>query len=449
MSSHRLTLEPPAMARSTVTIQATAVAEPATAAEHAPGRHGARRGRRGQPYGPRQPGRLPAGAAFFLLASVTVFFLAGSAAPTPLYAFYQREWGFSPIITTVVFGVYALAVLTALLLVGSLSDHIGRRPVLLTAIAVQAATMLLFARADSVTILLAARIVQGLATGAAVGAVGAGLVDLHRSRGTLANAVAPITGTATGAIGAGLLVQYLPDPAHLVYLILFGIFIVQWIGVALMAESVTPKPGALATLRPRLSVPRSVRGPVLAAIPALIAVWSLASFYGSLGPALVGQLAGSGSAVLGALALFVLAATGAVTVLVLRAAPPRLIMLLGMAALLAGVGLTLLAITISSVTVFLAGTAVAGVGFGGGFQGAIRTVLPLAAAHERAGVLSTMFVVSYLALGLPAVIAGYVVVHGGGLLTSAREYAVAVMVLAALAIAGLARRQPAPVPAVR
>ena len=196
MSSHRLTLEPPAMARSTVTIQATAVAEPATAAEHAPGRHGARRGRRGQPYGPRQPGRLPAGAAFFLLASVTVFFLAGSAAPTPLYAFYQREWGFSPIITTVVFGVYALAVLTALLLVGSLSDHIGRRPVLLTAIAVQAATMLLFARADSVTILLAARIVQGLATGAAVGAVGAGLVDLHRSRGTLANAVAPITATA-------------------------------------------------------------------------------------------------------------------------------------------------------------------------------------------------------------------------------------------------------------
>jgi hypothetical protein len=281
--------------------------------------------------------------------------------------------------------------------------------------------------------------VQGLATGAAVGAVGAGLVDLHRSRGTLANAVAPVTGTATGAIGAGLLVQYLPDPAHLVYLILFGIFIVQWVGVALMAESATPTPGALAALRPRLSVPRSVRGPVLAAIPALIAVWSLASFYGSLGPALVGRLAGSGSAVLGGLALFVLAATGAVTVLVLRAAPPRLIMLLGMAALLAGVGMTVLAMTASSVALFLAGTAVAGVGFGGGFQGAIRTVLPLAAAHERAGVLSTMFVVSYLALGLPAVIAGYVVVHGGGLLTSAREYAVAVMILAALAILGLAR----------
>jgi predicted MFS family arabinose efflux permease len=421
MPSQRLTYEPTAV---------TAAARPG----QRPGAEPAA-GRRFQ---------LPAGAAFLLLASISVFFLAGSAAPTPLYALYQREWGFSPITTTIVFGVYAVAVLVALLIVGSLSDHIGRRPVLLTAIAVQAATMVLFATADNVPTLLAARVVQGLATGAALGAVGAGLVDLHRSRGTMANAVAPITGTATGAIGAGLLVQYLPDPARLVYLVLLGIFILQWAGVALMAESATPKPGALTALRPQVSVPVSVRGPVLAAIPALIAVWSLASFYGSLGPALVGQLAGSESAVLGGLALFILAATGAVTVLVLRAAPPRRLMLLGMMTLMAGVGITLLAITVSSVGVLLAGTAVAGVGFGAGFQGAIRTVLPLAAAHERAGVLSTMFVVSYLALGLPGVIAGYVVVHGGGLLTSAREYAVAVMVLAALAILGLVRRPRRP-----
>ncbi|HEY3978684.1 MAG TPA: MFS transporter [Streptosporangiaceae bacterium] len=420
MSSPRLTYEP---ARE---------ASPARPAGRLPRHAAARpRGRRFQ---------LPARGAFLLQASITVFFLAGSAAPTPLYALYQREWGFSPITTTVVFGVYAVAVLVALLVVGSLSDHIGRRPVLLAAIAVQAATMVLYATASSVPALLAARVIQGLATGAAVGAVGAGLVDLHRSRGTVANAVAPVTGTATGAIGAGLLVQYLPDPAHLVYLVLLGIFVVQWIGVALMAESATPKPGALSALRPRISVPAALRGPVLAAIPALIAVWSLASFYGSLGPALIGRLAGSQSAVLGGLALAVLAGAGAVSILAVRAAPARLMLLLGMTALLAGVGVTLLAVAISSVGVLLAGTTVAGMGFGAGFQGAIRTVLPLAAAHERAGVLSTLFVVSYLGLGLPGVIAGYLVVHGGGLLASTRQYAVAVMILAALAILGLARR---------
>src|SRR4249919_758365 len=94
----------------------------------------------------RRP-RLPEGVAFYLLASIVVFFLAGSSAPTPLYSTYAAEWGFSSITTTVVFGVYALAVLAALLVFGSLSDHIGRRPVLLTAIGVQVAAMLVFVTA--------------------------------------------------------------------------------------------------------------------------------------------------------------------------------------------------------------------------------------------------------------------------------------------------------------
>jgi len=104
------------------------------------------------------------------------------------------------------------------------------------------------------------------------------------------------------------------------------------------------------------------------------------------------------------------------------------------------VAITLLAIARSSTGTFFVGTAIAGVGFGGGFQGAIRTVLPLAAPHERAGILSIVYVISYLALGLPAVIAGVLTVHGGGVLTTAREYGAAVMVLSVLALAGQARR---------
>src|SRR5690349_7405245 len=129
--------------------------------------------------------RLPTRVAFALLASIVLVFLASSSAPTPLYAVYQREWHFSPITTTVVFGVYAIAVLVALLVVGSLSDHIGRRPVLLVAIAVQAATMWIFATADGVPQLAVARVVQGLSTGAALGAIGAGLLDLDKARGAV------------------------------------------------------------------------------------------------------------------------------------------------------------------------------------------------------------------------------------------------------------------------
>jgi len=136
-------------------------------------------------------GYLSRNAAFYLLASITVSFLAGSSAPTPLYGLYQAQWGFSPIMVTVIFGIYALAVLVALLFAGRLSDHVGRRPVLMVATAVQAATMVLFATASGVGELMLARVIQGLATGAAVGAVGAGMIDLYKERGATANAVAP------------------------------------------------------------------------------------------------------------------------------------------------------------------------------------------------------------------------------------------------------------------
>lgn len=383
--------------------------------------------------------RLPATAAFYLQASIVVFFLASSSAPTPLYALYQSRWGFSSITVTVIFGVYALAVLAALLTMGSLSDHVGRRPVLLSALILQAGAMVVFVTADGVSALLVARVVQGLATGGAIGAIGAGMVDLDRERGTIANAVAPATGTAVGGVIAGVLVQYLPAPTRLVYLLLLGVFVTQAAGVIAMPETSPRVGGAIASLRPHFTLPVSARGPMLAAAPVLIAVWSLAGFYGSLGPSLVGRIAASDSPVLGGLALFVLTGTGAATVLLARNLPAKTMMLAGCASLLVGAGITLLAVSDSSVWLFFLGTAVAGAGFGGGFQGAIRTVLPLATANERAGVLSVIFLVSYLALGVPGVIAGVLTVDGGGLITTAQQYVVAIMALAAVASVALIR----------
>ncbi len=383
---------------------------------------------------------LPTSVAFYLQASIVVFFLAGSSAPTPLYAVYQSEWGFSPITTTVVFGIYAVAVLIALLTVGSLSDHVGRRRVLLVAIAAQALVMLALATAGGVDELLVIRVVQGLSTGAAVAAVGAGMLDLDKAKGTIANSVAAPIGTAVGGLASGLLVQFLPAPTHLVYLALFGIFVVQGVGVAFMTETASLRPGALGSLRVNLTVPAAVRRPLLLAAPALIAVWSLAGFYGALGPAIVHSMIGHNSFVLGGLALAVLAGTGALAVLALRDAAPQVVMQLGVTALVVGVSITLMAIGSASITGFFAGTVVAGVGFGAGFQGAVRSVIPLAGPHERAGVLSIVYVISYLAMGLLAVIAGILVVHGGGLLATAREYSVTVIVLGALAGLGLLRR---------
>jgi MFS family permease len=353
----------------------------------------------------RRGGRISGMPALVLLASLIVSLLAASGAPTPLYAIYQQRWGFSPITTTIVFGVYALAVLASLLTLGRLSDYLGRRPVLVGALAVQVVSLAVFATADGVGALLLARVIQGLATGAALGAIGAGMLDINRERGALANAMAPGMGTGSGALLSALLVRYLPAPDHLVYLVLIGVIIAQAAGVALLRETV-----------PRSSLPATV---------------------------LVASLTGSQSLVLGGVSLVVLTVPAAASVYLLRNAPARRVMLIGIAALVIGVAITLVALGTGSAGLFFAGTAVSGVGFGSGFQGGIRTVVPLAAPDERAGVLSLVFTVSYLGMGVPAVAAGFLAVHGAGLTGAARDYGAALIVLAALALAALSRTRRA------
>ena len=383
--------------------------------------------------------RVAGRPALYLLASLVVSLLAGSAAPTPLYAIYQRQWGFSPITTTIVFGVYAVAVLAALLALGRLSDSVGRKPVLLAALGVQVASMLVFATAGGVGELMAARVIQGLATGAALGAIGAGMLDVDRERGALANALSPGLGTGSGALVSALFVQFLPAPTHLIYCALIGVFAAQAIGVALLRETVTRVPVTPSVFVPEIRLPRAVRGPVLAAAPVLFAVWALAGLYAALGPALVQSLTGSASVVLGAASLTALTVTAVSSVYLLRKVYARTVLVTGIAALVVGVAITLIALGVGSVGLFFAGTAVSGIGFGAGFQGGIRTVVPQAAPHERAGVLSLLFVVSYLGMGVPAVAAGFGATDGLGLLGSARDYGIALILLAGLALVSLRR----------
>ena len=380
--------------------------------------------------------------AFYLQASMTTSFLAGSSAPTPLYRIYQAAWGFSPIMITLIFGIYAIAVLGSLLVAGRLSDFVGRRRVLFFAALGQIAAIAIFATADGVNALLVARVLQGLAAGAAVAAVGAGLLDLDKQRGTIANAIAPLLGTGLGGVIGGLFVHFLPAPTHLVYVFLGAVFVLQAIGVARMADTVAPRAGALKSLKPQFNLPVAVREPLLLTVPVLIAAWSLGGFYASLGPTLVRSLAGSESVLLGGLAIFVLAVTGAIAVLAMHNQAARTMMSVGAGLLVLGVAVSLAAVAWHALGLFFIGTAIAGAGFGPSFQGAVRMVVPLAGPRERAGVLAIVFVISYLALGVPAIGAGWLVAHTGNIAATARDFGVTVMLLATLALIGTQARWP-------
>jgi MFS family permease len=392
----------------------------------------------GQPSPARVAG-IHRSALFRLVlpASMVVSFLAASSVPTPLYATYARRFHFSPITTTVIFGAYAIAVLAALLILGRVSDHLGRRPVLLVALAVQIGAAVVLTTASGVDALLIGRVLQGVATGASLGALGATLLDVDPARGALANSAMPGIGTGLGSLVSGLLVQYIPAPTRVVYLMLIAVFIAQAVGVAVSTEPGRRKPGLRSAVVPKLAVPRGIRGPVLAAAPILFAVWALSGLYGSLGPALARHLTGSTSALIGGLPFFLLAVISSLTAITLSRVPPRAVMLCGIAGTMVAAAGTLAAVELSSLIGFFASVAIAGVGFGAGLQGAFRTVIPLTPPHDRAGVLSVLYVVSYCGMGIPAIVAGVLVVNGGGLISSARDYAFFLIALAIAALAGL------------
>ncbi|MFE4959411.1 MFS transporter [Streptomyces sp. NPDC056653] len=394
--------------------------------------------------------RVPRPVGFWLLAVTLFAILAAASAPSPLYVVYQHRWGFSPIALTTIFAVYALALLVALLIVGGLSDYIGRRPVLAAALIVEAASMVVFLTADGVGPLLVARTVQGLATGAAAGAISAGLLDLQPSPtshlGPLLSSVAPAAGLAVGALGAGLLVQYAPAPTMLVFVLLIAVFLLLAVAVFFLPEPVTPRPGAWASLRPRVAVPPQARKAFMAATPSLVATWAMGGLYLALGPSVAAGVLHIGSHLVGGLVVTTLFGTGAVASLLVGDLAPKRVMAAGSVALAAGTGLTLLALVGPSTPLFFVGTALAGAGFGSSFLGTFRSLASLVGPTERADLFASVYIVSYLAFSVPAVLAG-LAVPSLGLRTATMVYGAVVIVLALLAAApGTAVRRPAPMP---
>ncbi|WP_280337486.1 MFS transporter [Salinicola acroporae] len=213
-----------------------------------------------------------------------VTFLAASSAPTPLYRIYQTSWHFSTTWLTLVFASYVFALLLALLVTGSLSDYIGRRPVVAIAIVVEILSLLLFVVADGLVWVLAARILQGLATGIVTSALAAAMLDSDHHRGPVLASIAPLSGMGIGALFAGLLVTYAPAPMRMVYLVLIVLLVVMGTCLRRIPESVTPRPGVLAALRPRATIPPSVRGPLFRVVPAVVSSWALGASRFRWGP---------------------------------------------------------------------------------------------------------------------------------------------------------------------
>ena len=375
-------------------------------------------------------------SSLVFLAFTLLTFLAASSAPTPLYHLYQEGLHFSAGMLTLIFGVYAISLLAALLTVGSLSDHLGRKPVIFAALVLDMLAMLLFINEGSVAWLIAARTLQGFATGMATAVLGAALLDTDRQQGPLVNSVAPLLGMACGAMGSSLLVEFAPLPTQLIYWTLFALMLVQAIYVWRLPETVSRIPGALASLRPTLHVPPQARRALWLSLPVDVAVWAMGGFYLSLAPSLVRAATGSTSNLIGGGLVAVLTLSGALMIFSLRNRPADKVLRLGAGLLAVGVALILTAVHSASLPLFFIATLIAGSGFGAGFLGALRSVVPLALPHERAGLMSAFYVLSYLAFCLPSLLAGNLI-RSFGLIATTDGYGVVLILLALSALVGL------------
>ena len=364
-----------------------------------------------------------------------MFFAAG--APTPLYGVYQAQLRFSATTLTAIFAIYALVLLLTLLVFGSVSDYLGRRPVILAALVVTAGACAVFLAANSAGLLFAARALQGVAVGIAIGALGAALIDLQPEGSGLAplvTAAAPALGLGAGALGSSALAQYGPAPTRLVWWLLLGVSVAAAAGILAMPEPGTRRAGVLASLRPRVGVPRQARGTFATAVPCLVAVWALGGLYLSLGPSLAAQVTGSRDLLWGGLLVFLLTGVAAGATVAFRGVTPRTAMLAGCLILLAGLAVTIASIATTAAGAFLAGTAVTGVGFGLALLGVNRTLIPLAPPGQRASLIAAIFIINFLGLSIPVVIAGVATAHFG-LHRTALVYCAAVAALIAIAAA--------------
>ena len=380
----------------------------------------------------------PRQLAFYTL--VVVAFLAASSVPTPLYPLYQANWQFSTPMLTLAFALYMFTLLLALLTTGKLSEYLGRRPVILLGLGIETAAMLCFLVAQDLGILLLARALQGLATGIATSALGAAIIDTDHQRGPILASVAPLVGMGLGALGSGLLVDVAPYPMRLGFLLMTGIFVWQLIGLRGTRESVAPRSGALASLKPTARIPAPVRPTFLRVIPACIASWSLGGFSLSLGPVLAKQVSGIETALIGGAMVCLLSLMGAAGVWRLRRKETRHILLLSSTLLPLGVSIVLLGVMTDSIVTLLLGFGVAGPGFGGGFMGAMRAIMPLAPDGERASLMAVLYVVSYLSASLPALVAGFAT-QQFGLEPTVYGLGGYVILLALLALWGVSRQR--------
>ncbi|TIC82655.1 MFS transporter [Nocardioides sp. GY 10127] len=354
------------------------------------------------------------------MALVLLVTMIGTTMPTALYSHYEQRIGFGVEMVTVVFAVYVVGVMGALVVTGRWSDTVGRRPLMAAALVIGIVSDGLFLLADdSLPLLLVSRVVSGASAGITVGTATVFIVETAagalRGRASDLSGGANILGLGLGPLLAAVLVAHAPWPLHLTYLVHAVLCVLALLVLAAGRETVdVPEhrpAGALAPLRPAL--PPEIRADFVRVTTLSFAGFAVLGLFTAVISTVCSQVLDLTAAVPVALIILVPYAMSVVGHQVARPLPERRATLLAVLLLVAGMALLALSLQLASTTLLVVAGALGGSGQGIGFNRGLAVLTQRAPADRKGAVTSTYFLVNYVAISVPVLLAGVAVAHLG------------------------------------
>ncbi|WP_415972754.1 MFS transporter [Rhodococcus sp. 077-4] len=386
------------------------------------------------------------GVGFWVVAAAFLTAMAFSTVPSPLYPLYQERDGFSTFMVTVVFAVYAVGVIVSLILAGHVSDWVGRKKVLITALLLELVAAIMFLSGTALPVLLVARFITGLGVGVLTATATAYLHELHTKhrpeasgqRFEKVSTAANIGGLGVGPLVAGILAQWVSAPLHTPYAVFAVLLVVAVIGVALVPETVAELPVRPAYRPQRIDADHGDRAGYFATAAAGFASFSVFGVFTSVAPGFVAGTLDHPSRLLSGATVFAVFGTAALAQTLTSRMTSTAKLALGISAEAVGLITLVTGMHALSLPMFLIGGVIAGIGAGVLFKAAVGAVTAMAAPAQRSEALAGLFLISYLGLGIPALGIGVATLEMSA--TTAMTGLAAIVLVLLTGVAMLARR---------
>jgi MFS family permease len=325
------------------------------------------------------------------------------------YPLYAAEWNLTPTTITAIFAVYPIVVVAVLIAFGDISDYIGRRTTMLLGLSASLFGVLLFATAPNVIWVFAGRAFMGIGVGLSASPATAAMVEFspagQSKRASSITTAAQSLGLTLATLVGGGLIQYAPFPTHLNFGILAVVIAAIFAATWFLPRHTSAE--ASGHWRPKIpAIPQELRRIFLVSAVAVSGGFALGSLILSLGAQIAHDLVGSNNALVNGAAISLFTMAAGVVAILGKSLSSRLSMIFGGIGLMIGMALFALAATLHSLPVFLAAATASGTGYSLLFAGGLNLLSMNAPAHHRAGTISALFLVAYLAQGVFALLLG-------------------------------------------